>query len=102
MSLGTTSDGATLVLTGELTITTAGELKDTLLGALDAADDDEGLALDLAAVEEIDTAGLQLLLTLRRTAAESRTPFRLVDPSERVTSVLQIVGLNEGWIDDRG
>ena len=102
MSAPTELAGGTVTLGSELTIATAGESKDDLFAALDAADDDDGLALDLGAVEDFDVAGLQLLLALRRAAVVRRVPFRLVNLSERVTTVLRIVGLSEGWTDDRG
>ena len=61
-----------LAVEGELTIITAAEDKERLLGALQTS---SGLRVDLAAVEEIDTAGLQVLLLARREADRQNVPF---------------------------
>ncbi len=73
----------TLHLDGELTIYRAAELKPLLLG------DASALALDLSAVHEIDSAGLQLLLLARR----ERAALRLVAPSTPVRDALALAGL---------
>lgn len=61
-----------LTLPAHLDIAHAGELKQTLDAALAAK---PALILDAAAVEHVDTAGLQLLLAFRRArSAEWRDP----------------------------
>ncbi|MGB9108811.1 MAG: STAS domain-containing protein, partial [Telluria sp.] len=68
MNIGETRQGAAacLAVEGELTIYRAAELKPALLDAVRAHD---APALDLSAVTEFDSAGLQLLLMARREAA---------------------------------
>lgn len=78
---------------GDLTIPTAAERRDEFLAALDAADHDLGLELDLADVDDLDTAGLQLLLAFRREAAGRDVPLRVVNAGDRVATVLRTVGL---------
>jgi anti-sigma B factor antagonist len=78
---------------GDLTILTAAERKDELLAALAAADHDLGLEVDLTDVEDLDTAGLQLLLALRSEAAIRDVPLRLVNIGGRAEIVLRAVGL---------
>ena len=58
---------------GELSIYTAADSKVALLNALAGAED---LEIDLASVTEIDTAGVQLLILLKREA--NRQGKRLV------------------------
>ncbi len=55
-----------LSLTGELTISTAAELRSSLQQALMSATE---LELDLTAVDRVDTAAAQLLLAAQRDAA---------------------------------
>jgi HPt (histidine-containing phosphotransfer) domain-containing protein/ABC-type transporter Mla MlaB component len=61
---------ATLALGPELTIAQAALCRDQLLDALCATPGD--LALDLSAVTDIDSAGMQLLLATRAASAERR------------------------------
>jgi anti-sigma B factor antagonist len=51
---------------------------------------DPPLTLDLAAVTELDTAGLQLLLIARRTATARRRALSIVAASPAVRSVLEL------------
>ncbi|GAB6042414.1 STAS domain-containing protein [Endothiovibrio diazotrophicus] len=74
---------------GELTIFAAAELKQPLLDALNGA---PGLTLDLSAVEELDTAGLQLLLLLAREARAAGTPFTLGPLSAASEEALALAG----------
>lgn len=64
-------------LSGELTIADAAELRDALALALTTS---ESLALDLAEIDEIDTAGLQILTALLR----EPHPIELLQPSATV------------------
>lgn len=57
-----------LRLTGELTIYTAADSRQSLLAQLAEHPAEEPCTLDLSEVTELDTAGLQILLALRRTA----------------------------------
>jgi anti-anti-sigma factor len=75
---------------GEMTVYTCGQLKPLLLEQLtkhaNARD------LDLSRVIEMDTAGLQLLLTARRHANRD---LRVTNPSRAVTDVLELCRLGE-------
>lgn len=62
-------DAWCIALDGELTIGTVAAVKDDLVAALADLGDCE---LDVSAVDEIDTAGLQLLLMARRSAVGVR------------------------------
>lgn len=80
-----------LAVVGEMNMYCAGELKSTLLSAVS---DRRGEAIiDLSDVSEIDTAGLQVLLLMRRLARASGRRFALIDPSIPVTEVLELCGL---------
>jgi anti-anti-sigma regulatory factor len=73
-----------LLLPAELTIHTVGELRPQWLAWLDdvKADATSTEALvDGAAVDDIDAAGVQLLMALSRSLAEARHPLRFVHPS---------------------
>ncbi|HEY6794013.1 MAG TPA: STAS domain-containing protein [Kineosporiaceae bacterium] len=80
-----------LELEGELTIHTAAEHRGRLLGAIEG---DAELALDLTAVTELDTAGLQLLLLAQREAEHVGGRFTLAGASRSVTDVLAIAHLD--------
>ncbi|MBK1694968.1 hypothetical protein CKO09_09475 [Chromatium weissei] len=82
------AEDAALVLEGELTIYTATA---TLATLRDYLSDRKVCALNLSAVTEMDSAGLQLLLWARRMAAEQRIRFQLVGVSQAVVSVIDLL-----------
>lgn len=93
MTLAATNvdDGAALAVEGEMTIYRAAELQPLLLDAVRAH---AAPALDLSAVTEFDSAGLQLLLAARRLAASLGKTLRVVAASPAVADVFALLGLN--------
>lgn len=77
-------------LEGELSIYRAAELKPHLLEQLERAD---SLELDLANVAELDTAGVQLLVMVKREGARTNKPVRLVGHSDAVIEVFELANL---------
>jgi anti-anti-sigma factor len=77
-----------LELSGELTIYTAAQARQELSECL-ARDPD--LALNLSGIEEIDTAGVQLLVWLKRTAAAQGQVLVLAHHSPAVVAVLDLL-----------
>lgn len=75
-----------------MTIYTCGELKPRLLEELAAHPD--ATRLDLSHVMELDTAGLQLLLTARRYASEAGRELKVANPSRVVADVLDLCRLS--------
>ncbi|HMW56031.1 MULTISPECIES: STAS domain-containing protein [Candidatus Accumulibacter] len=84
------TSAARLALLEEMTIYQAQAQKAQLLAALAAT---EALDLDLAAVPEIDTAGLQLLLLLKREALQQGKQLTIVGHSPNVQRVLDFCHL---------
>jgi anti-sigma B factor antagonist len=84
------------VLNGALTIYAASAARDGLLTALAGAAE---LEVDLAAVEEMDTAGVQVLVLLKREAAlaGARLTFTGVGPA--VQDALDRLGLAADFAD---
>lgn len=80
----------TLVIEDELTIFTAAEQKPRLLAFVDSGDE---LEIDLAKVHEIDTAGLQLLILIKRQAAQTGKNLRFVMHSKEVLEILELTNL---------
>lgn len=79
------SDSLRIALTEDLTIYHALEQKQQLLDALAGAD---SLELDLAAVGEMDSAGLQLLLMLKKEALRLGKRVAIVAHSQPVHAVI--------------
>jgi len=82
-----------LVVSGGFTIFQAAEYKPQLLGVLDNADD--VLELDLSACDELDTAGLQLLLLLRREATAQYKQLLLGGAGPAVKNLLDMLQLQD-------
>lgn len=81
-----------LALGPELTISQAASVRDTLVDALCATAGD--LQLDLGAVAEIDSAGVQLLLATRRSVAERGATLTVTAASTPVAEALAVFGLD--------
>ena len=85
-----------LPIEGELTIYTAAELKGKLVEALAAA---KPIEIDLARVDEIDSAGLQVLMLAKREAARIEQPLTLVNHSHAVMECLDMCNLTAAFGD---
>jgi anti-sigma B factor antagonist len=88
-------DDLQLSVDGELTVSAAAGIHASWLAALDGAAVGRALRLDLSAVAEIDSAGVQLLLSLTRSAAEQGRALALQAPSAAVVEALGSFGLAE-------
>lgn len=87
-----TRDGAeVLKVAGPMTIYEAGDLRQAFLAGFAEGG---GLILDLEAVTECDTAGLQLLCAARVTAETETRSFRIAAVSEAVRDALGAAGLS--------
>lgn len=84
------SSGQPLAITEDLTIYHALEQKQVLLNALAATNE---LELNLAQVAEIDTAGLQLLILLKKEAQRAGKRVRIVAHSQAVSSVVDFCNM---------
>lgn len=90
MGMSSISDGdgiCRVVLDGEVTIYTVGEIKACLALAILEHDETE---IDLGAVDEMDTAGLQLMLMAKRCEGKK---VRFVNHSASVLRLLDLANL---------
>ena len=81
---------------GELTIFTAAEMKSSLLALLNTTDD---LEINLANITEIDAAGLQLLILLKRESATAGKVLHYVMHSKIVLDLLELANLTSSFGD---
>lgn len=81
-----------LALGPELTVAFAAEARERLLAAIHQG---QGLTLDLSAVTDFDSAGVQLLLAARRAQAERCQPLLLRRASPPVRDALATFGLSD-------
>lgn len=95
MRIEKTSGGRRLHIDGEMTVATAVAVRDEILAALPAGGADE-VEVDLSGVSEIDTAGLQLMLQLKRKCG---TRLRLVNHSPAVLQILDLSNLGAQFGD---
>lgn len=78
---------------GDMTIYFAAQMKEQLLGAMQARGAD--VLLDLSQVVELDTCGVQILLMAERLVAKDGCHFDLVEPSVAARDALHLCGLDE-------
>ena len=84
-------EGAVLRVSGEVLNPSLPDLKQQLEGLL--TQQEAALQVDLAGVESIDTAGLQVLLAARTSALRSNRNLHLCNASEVVQHTLNRTGL---------
>jgi len=89
---------ARLSLTGSLTIYEVGEAHATLLSML-AKPEATPCLLDLEALEELDTAGAQLLLATQRHFEAAGGSLKVQGPAAAVTEVLELLRLETLYPD---
>lgn len=87
----TTTDGAVhLMLDGPMTIYNAGDIKTQLIAGLSVG---PLLQLDLSHVNEIDTAGFQLLVMAKRESLRRNCEMRIVAHSPAVQDVIEFFNM---------
>lgn len=79
-----------LAIEGELNIYTAAEWKKRLQ---DLVEQGVNLELDLGAVQELDTAGLQLLIMAKKEATDRSQQLLLSNHSQAVLEVFELCGV---------
>lgn len=87
----TNSTVARIAIKGELTIFTAATLRQELLDALESAKE---VDVDLSAVSEMDSAGMQLMVAAKREAAVRHKTLRFTDHSPAVFDLLELCHLS--------
>ena len=85
-----------LAIQGEITIYTALEQKNALYEYLQNTKE---LQIDLSGVDELDSAGLQILLFMKREAAEHQIKFSLTQHSQAVVEVFELLDLSKHFGD---
>ena len=85
-----------LAVEGDMTIYGAAALKARLMDALKGASQ---LEVDLSRVGEVDTAGVQLLLLLKREAARSSNVVRIVGHSPATLDAIDLFNLGATFGD---
>ncbi|TFW22551.1 STAS domain-containing protein [Duganella callida] len=83
-------DVTRIALDGEMNIYRAADLKTTVIEALRKA---PVLEIDLSGVTELDTAGLQVLMLAKQTAAAEQRALRLVRHSPAVVEIFEMLDL---------
>lgn len=78
-------------INGELSIFTAAQLRQQLLDALDTGKDVE---VDLSEVNEMDSAGMQIMVAAKREANNRNKQLRFVGHSPAVFDVLELCNLS--------
>ena len=82
---------STLKVQGELSVRSAVEIHEELQNALKAGEGE--VVLDLSEVEEMDTAGAQVLVVMRREARLMNKHFSIIAHSPASHNVLETFGL---------
>jgi anti-anti-sigma factor len=89
-------DLRTVSIDGEMTIYTALEYKTHLLEQLL---DCHEMELNLSEIDEMDTAGLQILLMLKREAENGGRQLRLINHSRAIYEILELLNMQSHFGD---
>jgi anti-sigma B factor antagonist len=90
------SESLCAAVQGELCIFHASEIKPRLL---DLIKPEASCDVDLSAVSEIDTAGVQLLLLLKREAAQADCQLNFINHSDALLEVMELFHLSRNFGD---
>lgn len=71
-------------LDGELSIYTVRDVKDQLMGALN---EDQDVNIDLSGIHRLDSAGFQILLSIKKEGLFRTKKIQLVNPGEEVKRI---------------
>ena len=91
-----TDDGSTIKIEGDLVIAGVAEAKPEIVAALAGARD---IRLDLSAINDCDTAGVQLLLMARASARLQGKRLATVARSASFVEAVERIGIPVGWFD---
>lgn len=91
------SKAAAVALGPEVTIPFAAATREQLLEALRGQGAQGNVALDLSGVTDFDSAGVQLLLSARRSVLARGDQLHLQSPSASVRDALAIFGLSQAF-----
>lgn len=83
-------DVSRIAIDGEMTIYRAADLKTLVLDALRKS---RVLEIDLSGVTELDTAGLQVLMLAKQSAAADQRELRLLQHSPAVVEIFDMLDL---------
>jgi anti-anti-sigma regulatory factor len=83
-----------LVLPSELTIYSVAELRRQLLSHVDAHAEDDACRIDAAGVDQVDAAGLQLLMSLALMLAPLGRTLQLAHASPALCAACDLLGLS--------
>lgn len=95
-------DGVCLArIEGDLTIYTALACRDLLLPCLQHLEACAALDIDLAGVTDVDSAGIQLLISARRHGVQLGKPVRLLKPSAVLQDMIALYRIKAPFDDPR-
>ena len=84
-----------IVCEGNLIFDTAEAVKEALLVKLEKLKTGIPVTIELAQVEEIDSSGLQLILSFFKTLEERKMNYKVVSISREFHDILDLSGLNK-------
>jgi anti-sigma B factor antagonist len=92
MEINVTQDGnkATIVLNGKLSVATSPDLENAIQGLPETVNE---FNIDLTDLEYISSAGLRVLVSTEKTAAQRGGKMVLLHPNEEVSEVFDMTGL---------
>ncbi|MFT3953223.1 MAG: STAS domain-containing protein [Piscinibacter sp.] len=88
------------LLPRELTVRCAADTRRDLLSWVAGLTDAPVWRLDASPVDEIDAAGVQLLLSLARSATQAQAALRVESPSPVLQHACRTLGLSATLLDD--
>jgi anti-sigma B factor antagonist len=79
-----------ILIKGGMTINSAAELKNAIMAEIENV---ENINFDLSGIDDIDTAGIQLLLSARRGIGTEKKIIKFRNPSIEITRISDLYGL---------
>ncbi|MCP5047633.1 MAG: STAS domain-containing protein [bacterium] len=84
-----------IVCEGSLIFDNANDVKESLLLKLEKLNVSKPVSIDLSQVEEIDSSGLQLLLSFFKTMDDRSMQYKVVSVNDEMIEILNLSGLSK-------
>lgn len=84
-----------LSVEGSLIFDNSERLKDELLAKLEKLKPEKPVKLDFSQIQEIDSSGIQLLISLFKTLESRKLRYKLESISDEMAEILEMSGLNK-------
>jgi anti-anti-sigma factor len=84
-----------VIVEGDLIFDNAQQVKERLLSKLEKLNNDKEVTIDLSHIEEIDSSGIQLLISFFKSLEKKKVKYKIDGVTNEIVEILELSGLNK-------